>query len=135
MIRHITNLLSAMRSKLDLSIIDDLIYNIKSIRVKRITKQSEELAQWVISNRYSRSENDKVSDYEMYHYILDECSKINDLPEWLNINEILPAPFIDVLVTDENAGEITIAFYNDEHEVFSASNVTHWQPLPEPIKK
>lgn len=28
------------------------------------------LAQWVISNRYPKSENDKVSDFEMYNYIL-----------------------------------------------------------------
>jgi hypothetical protein len=28
------------------------------------------LAQWVIDNRYPNSENDKVSDFEMYQYVL-----------------------------------------------------------------
>jgi hypothetical protein len=30
-----------------------------------------ELAQWVINNRYPKSENDKVSDSEMYNFIVE----------------------------------------------------------------
>ena len=30
-------------------------------------KTTKEIAQWVIDNRYSKSENEKVSDVEMYH--------------------------------------------------------------------
>jgi len=35
----------------------------------------EEVAQWVINNRYAKSELEKVSDFEMYHTIIDKCSK------------------------------------------------------------
>lgn len=30
----------------------------------------EEIAQWVIDNRYSKSEFEKVSDFEMFHEIV-----------------------------------------------------------------
>jgi len=36
------------------------------------TNKAEELAQWVIDNRYPKSELDKTSDLEMYHYIVDK---------------------------------------------------------------
>lgn len=32
----------------------------------------ENIAQWVIDNRYPKSEQDKVSDHEMYHFVLSE---------------------------------------------------------------
>ena len=35
----------------------------------------EEVAQWVINNRYAKSELEKVSDFEMYHTIINKCSK------------------------------------------------------------
>jgi hypothetical protein len=35
----------------------------------------EEVAQWVINNRYAKSELEKVSDFEMYNTIIDKCSK------------------------------------------------------------
>ena len=30
----------------------------------------EKIAQWVIDNRYAKSEFNKVSDFEMYHHII-----------------------------------------------------------------
>jgi hypothetical protein len=36
----------------------------------------EEVAQWVINNRYAKSELVKVSDFEMYNTIIDKCSKL-----------------------------------------------------------
>jgi hypothetical protein len=35
---------------------------------------AEEIAQWVIDHRYPKSENDKVSDHEMYYVILDKIA-------------------------------------------------------------
>lgn len=34
----------------------------------------ENIAQWVIDNRYPKSEQEKVSDHEMYHFILSEIA-------------------------------------------------------------
>lgn len=34
-------------------------------------KTIEEIAQWVIDNRYPKSENDKVSDFEMYQTLIE----------------------------------------------------------------
>lgn len=34
-------------------------------------KPPEQMAQWVIDNRYPKNEFDKVSDFEMYHILLD----------------------------------------------------------------
>ena len=39
--------------------------------------KAEEIAQWVINNRYPKSENNKISDVEMYHKILDEICSIS----------------------------------------------------------
>jgi ABC-type transporter Mla subunit MlaD len=38
-------------------------------------KTKEEIAQWIIDNRYPKSENDKVSDFEMYHHIVDNIDQ------------------------------------------------------------
>ena len=37
----------------------------------------KELAQWVIDNRYPKNENEKVSDFEMYNFIVDSVKALN----------------------------------------------------------
>jgi hypothetical protein len=39
-------------------------------------KTIQEIAQWVIDNRYPKSENDKVSDFEMYHTLIEAMNQI-----------------------------------------------------------
>lgn len=39
-------------------------------------KSAEEIAQWVINNRYPKSEKEKISDLEMYHTVKDAILKI-----------------------------------------------------------
>jgi uncharacterized protein YmfQ (DUF2313 family) len=36
----------------------------------------EEIAQWVIDNRYPKSENDKVSDFEMYQTLIEAMNQV-----------------------------------------------------------
>lgn len=39
---------------------------------------AKEIAQWVIDNRYPKSESEKVSDHEMYHELvlkIEQCNK------------------------------------------------------------
>jgi len=36
----------------------------------------QEIAQWVINNRYPKSENDKVSDAEMYHTLIEAMNQV-----------------------------------------------------------
>jgi hypothetical protein len=40
-------------------------------------KTAEEIAQWVIDNRYTKSENNKVSDHEMYHELVDSIKAVS----------------------------------------------------------
>jgi hypothetical protein len=40
-------------------------------------KTPEEIAQWVINNRYPKSENEKVSDLEMYHQLVTNIKKLS----------------------------------------------------------
>lgn len=35
---------------------------------------ANEIAQWVIDNRYPRNEKEKVSDLEMYHYLVESTT-------------------------------------------------------------
>jgi hypothetical protein len=39
-------------------------------------KTIEEIAQWVIDNRYPKSENDKVSDFEMYQTLIEAMNQV-----------------------------------------------------------
>ena len=39
--------------------------------------KAEEIAQWVIDNRYPKSENDRISDLEMYNEIVDSIKVAN----------------------------------------------------------
>ena len=43
-------------------------------------KTAEQLAQWVIDNRYPKSENNKVSDSEMYHELVESIAKLCNKP-------------------------------------------------------
>ncbi len=42
------------------------------------TPTAEQIAQWVIDNRYPKSEKEKVSDLEMYNHIVDNIHEIED---------------------------------------------------------
>ena len=43
-------------------------------------KTPEEIAQWVIDNRYPQNEKQKVSDAEMYHNLVDSIANLCNLP-------------------------------------------------------
>ena len=47
-------------------------------------KTVEEIAQWVIDNRYPKSENNKVSDSEMYHELVESIVKLCTIPRVSN---------------------------------------------------
>jgi hypothetical protein len=38
----------------------------------------KQIAQWVIDNRYPKSESEKVSDFEIYHTILESLPTIEE---------------------------------------------------------
>lgn len=50
-------------------------------------KTAEQIAQWVIDNRYPKSENNKVSDSEMYHELVESIAKLCTIPRVSN-NEV-----------------------------------------------
>ena len=43
-------------------------------------KTIQEIAQWVIDNRYPKSENDKVSDFEMYQTLIEAMNQVLHQP-------------------------------------------------------
>ena len=42
--------------------------------------KAEEIAQWVINNRYPKSENNKVSDSEMYYALIEKINEALTIP-------------------------------------------------------
>jgi hypothetical protein len=46
----------------------------------------EEKAQWVINNRYSKSEHEKVSDAEMFHLVKDAITEALNTINWIPID-------------------------------------------------
>lgn len=73
-------------------------------------KTIEEIAQWVISNRYPKSENDKVSDAEMYHTLIEA------------MNQVLRQPPVSSLVCPKCKSD-AIAEYPDYKECRICGNV------------
>ena len=43
--------------------------------------QVEEIAQWVVDNRYPKSENNKVSDSEMYYTLIEKINQALTIPD------------------------------------------------------
>lgn len=78
-------------------------------------KTAEEIAQWVISNRYPLSENEKVSDFEMYNKLVEDikrlCLSQNDDDDYIcpcnNVVEHYTA-LGDKFYTCGDCGEIVI---------------------------
>lgn len=54
-------------------------------------KTVKEIAQWVIDNRYPKNENDKVSDVEMYHELVEVI-------ETLNISDVMNSIVNDIYI-------------------------------------
>lgn len=65
----------------------------------------QEIAQWVIDNRYPKSENDKVSDAEMYHTLIEAMNqvlrqqlvrqRIIDYTNWLSKQNLMICEGVD----------------------------------------
>lgn len=52
-------------------------------------KTIQEIAQWVIDNRYPKSENNKVSDAEMYHTLIEAMNQVLRQPTVVGRSEQL----------------------------------------------
>jgi len=61
-------------------------------------KTAEEIAQLVIDNRYPKSENQKVSDSEMYHVLVEQ------IKEFANHKNTQKKALIDMMTADEKDG-------------------------------
>ena len=72
--------------------------------------KAEEIAQWVINNRYPKSEKEKIEDAEMYYFIVDAINKLNKSTD----NEIMKEQIIEILekynlLIDEGTGQCAIS--------------------------
>ena len=70
---------------------------------------------------------------------LKELKQLREQTRWVPINERLPEPDVEVLVTDDAGGLATIftdSIYESEatgkKEWYTSQCVTAWMPLPEP---
>ena len=86
----------------------------------------ELIAQWVIDNRYGKSENDKVSDSEMYHKLVDE---IESLIQNHGVIETLLEKYIDHVSQCEG-----ISFVNKCNKTY-ASDVVFTDDEIETLKR
>lgn len=121
----------------------------------------EEIAQWVIDNRYPKSELNKMDSHELYHGLIDKITEYAQAyheykTRWVEIGEKTPDVGHDadfphtskmILVSDyeegfvgygqyENHPEFGEVFIDADGNDFSNENIhiTHWQPLPAPPK-
>ncbi len=59
-------------------------------------KTAEEIAQWVIDNRYPKNENNKISDSELYHELTDKIKEFASQDKWVSV-ETLPEEGVEVI--------------------------------------
>jgi hypothetical protein len=79
----------------------------------------EEVAQWVIDNRYAKSELEKVSDFEMYNIIIDKCSKWQqEQDRWKTVFEEIPPSNIELLA-ESPSGIIHLTDWRAGYQIFS----------------
>lgn len=71
----------------------------------------EEIAQWVIDNRYPKSEQDKVSDAEMYHFL---CETITKQLQQHNVMPSLPLETLNVQIAFAQQKQIDADESGDE---------------------
>ena len=109
-------------------------------------KTKEEIAQYVINNRFAISQNEKVSDFEMYHDIVYSIKELT--PQWIKVTDRLPEESNSVLCY--NGNHIRIGFLDKYFNMLDGKwtmmpriwkdsirdnilewDVTHWMPLPE----
>lgn len=113
--------------------------------------KAEEIAQWVIDNRYAKNENQKISDIEMYHTLVEKITSVwSDKKNEQNIlknksMEIKIKTIDDSLTIRENGGlmEITMTQDNNFCVMFIDKNdakkigqkLIEWSDKREIIKK
>ena len=62
-------------------------------------KKEEEIAQWVIDNRYPKSENQKISDFEMFNYIVEKIQQLKNQPsEQISVERLVSGQLLQTLV-------------------------------------
>jgi hypothetical protein len=79
-------------------------------------KTPEMIAQWVIDNRYSKSEYEKVSNFEMYHEVLEAIQNLpkNEIPKVeFKLNEIVRYLGEDYYFKEHNNYKILISNMKD----------------------
>jgi hypothetical protein len=73
-----------------------------------------ELAQWIIDNRYPKSEKEKVSDFEMFNFIVNNIN----VPVQPSIKSANALEIIDEMITEiteaYRRGKM-ISYFADEH--------------------
>lgn len=79
-------------------------------------KTAEQIAQWVIDNRYPKNENNKVSDSEMYYELVESIAKLCAIPHVVGRSEQLKADLykfrdmwcqnVDISTIDEYVDEL-----------------------------
>lgn len=107
---------------------------------KQMKTTSEEIAQWVIDNRYSKGEYQTMPDHELYHTLVDKINATQRTAEvgdgWISV-EKEPKEAGEYLCYNIENGVMAVQYYDLREWGYLASIktvVTHWQPLPEPPK-
>jgi hypothetical protein len=70
-------------------------------------KSIQELAQWVIDNRYPKSENNKISDFEMYNFLIENFDKLNNQKKIFEVAVLAPKYeyYYDFIKSQNNKNE------------------------------
>ena len=108
-------------------------------------KTAEQIAQFVIDNRYPKSENDKISDAEMYHAIVEQIAslRVAEANKWVSVKDRLPqenklvqCSSVRTHMGGETRQETCMGrLINANHPRFSCDvdwvKTTHWKELDE----
>lgn len=97
----------------------------------------EEVAQWVIDERYPKGEYEKISDHELYHGLIEKIELVlqqnfckPDVSGWLDFREQKPEDKQRMVIRNSKTGHEVIMEWSRLFAHLLDPNYDKWYPLP-----
>lgn len=103
--------------------------------------KKEEIAQWVIDNRYPKNELTKVSDHELYHALVQQIeiyaqqvAKEAAADGWVSVGDGKPTEYGKYEVYRHGCKKQHYETWNNTGWAYNNNDITHFRKIIPPAK-